>query len=160
MLIISQVHILKYSIVLYSFYEALVEEIHDDHLKVKFDGYTTLETISLQDIKSGSGTKRPSSGDESKYVFLTKCMYSVHWYLRQRMIYFLFDREFFRIGPYFIFSVVLHTFWKNSYYQSIFVISQWNILWFQCLIFLMTELFIKNISHIFRENQLNIFRNT
>ncbi|XP_050348370.1 survival of motor neuron-related-splicing factor 30 [Nymphalis io] len=49
------------------FYEATVEEIEDNILKVKFDGYSTLEPISVLDAKPlGSGTKRPSSGDESK----------------------------------------------------------------------------------------------
>ncbi|CAH0405416.1 unnamed protein product [Chilo suppressalis] len=49
-----------------AFYEALIEEIGDDNLKVKFDGYTTLETVSIHDIKHLS-LKRPLSGDESKH---------------------------------------------------------------------------------------------
>lgn len=54
----------------YRFYEALIEDVNDDHLKVKFDGYTTLETVSLSEIKKiGSAVKRPLSGDESKLVF-------------------------------------------------------------------------------------------
>ncbi|CAH4031095.1 survival of motor neuron-related-splicing factor 30 [Pieris brassicae] len=49
------------------FYEASIEEVNASSLKVKFDGYTTLEPVSLNDVKSiGSGTKRPSSGDEGK----------------------------------------------------------------------------------------------
>ncbi|XP_053618443.1 survival of motor neuron-related-splicing factor 30 [Plodia interpunctella] len=49
------------------FYEAVIEEIGTESLKVKFDGYTTLETVAAGDIKAiGSGTKRPLSGDESK----------------------------------------------------------------------------------------------
>ncbi|CAG4978958.1 unnamed protein product [Parnassius apollo] len=49
------------------FYEATIEEIGSDSLKVKFDGYTTFEVVSIHDIKStNSGVKRPLSGDESK----------------------------------------------------------------------------------------------
>ncbi|XP_023945614.1 survival of motor neuron-related-splicing factor 30 [Bicyclus anynana] len=47
------------------FYEATVEEISECNLKVKFDGYTTLEVVSILDVKSlGSGTKRPLGGDD------------------------------------------------------------------------------------------------
>ncbi|CAH2102589.1 unnamed protein product [Euphydryas editha] len=50
------------------FYEATVEEVGDSTLKVKFEGYSSLEPVSILDVKSlGSGTKRPSSGDESKH---------------------------------------------------------------------------------------------
>ncbi|XP_068626575.1 survival of motor neuron-related-splicing factor 30 [Battus philenor] len=50
------------------FYEATVEEISTESLKVKFDGYTTLEVVSIHDVKSiHSGVKRPLSGDESKH---------------------------------------------------------------------------------------------
>ncbi|KPJ16715.1 Survival of motor neuron-related-splicing factor 30 [Papilio machaon] len=50
------------------FYEALIEEISSDTLKVKFDGYTTLEVVSINDVKpAGPGLKRPHSGDESKH---------------------------------------------------------------------------------------------
>lgn len=52
---------------LFRFYEATIEEIGTDNFKVKFDGYSSLEVVSIHDIKSlGSGTKRPLSGDESK----------------------------------------------------------------------------------------------
>ncbi|KAL0851218.1 hypothetical protein ABMA28_007062 [Loxostege sticticalis] len=51
-----------------TFYEALIEEIDDDSMKVKFDGYTTLEVVSIQDVKPlNSSLKRPLSGDESKH---------------------------------------------------------------------------------------------
>ncbi|KAG6457730.1 hypothetical protein O3G_MSEX010452 [Manduca sexta] len=52
------------------FYEALIEDVSDATLKVKFDGYTTLEVVSINDVKSleTSGLKRPLSGDESKLV--------------------------------------------------------------------------------------------
>ncbi|KPI94832.1 PREDICTED: survival of motor neuron-related-splicing factor 30 [Papilio xuthus] len=51
------------------FYEAVIEEINSDTLKVKFDGYTTLEVVSVNDVKlAGPGFKRPHSGDESKHV--------------------------------------------------------------------------------------------
>ncbi|XP_072944021.1 survival of motor neuron-related-splicing factor 30 [Epargyreus clarus] len=50
------------------FYDAVVEEIGDDILKVKFDGYTTLEVVSMHDVKAvGNGQKRPLSGDEGKH---------------------------------------------------------------------------------------------
>lgn len=50
------------------FYEALIEEVLEDNLKVKFDGYTTLEVVTLTDIKPlNSGSKRPHSTDESKH---------------------------------------------------------------------------------------------
>ncbi|CAK1539958.1 unnamed protein product [Leptosia nina] len=50
------------------FYEATIEEVNEKNLKVKFDGYSTLESISVNDVKSmSSGTKRPSSGDEGKH---------------------------------------------------------------------------------------------
>ncbi|XP_026758732.1 survival of motor neuron-related-splicing factor 30 [Galleria mellonella] len=50
------------------YYEALIEEVDSDNLKVKFDGYTTLEVVSLLDVKPlGSSLKRPLSGDESKH---------------------------------------------------------------------------------------------
>lgn len=49
------------------FYEATVEEVAEHSLKVKFDGYSSLETVAILDVKSlNSGTKRPLSGDESK----------------------------------------------------------------------------------------------
>ncbi|XP_038207677.1 survival of motor neuron-related-splicing factor 30-like [Zerene cesonia] len=49
------------------FYEATIEEIGENSLKVKFNGYTTLEPVSTMDVKSlGSGVKRPLSGDEGK----------------------------------------------------------------------------------------------
>ncbi|CAG4964990.1 unnamed protein product [Colias eurytheme] len=49
------------------FYEATIEEIGENSLKVKFNGYTTLEPVSMLDVKSlGSGVKRPLSGDEGK----------------------------------------------------------------------------------------------
>lgn len=55
----------------FSFYEALIEEVSSDNLKVKFDGYTTLEVVSIDNVKPiGGGVKRPLSGDESKYVTL------------------------------------------------------------------------------------------
>ncbi|XP_049878045.1 survival of motor neuron-related-splicing factor 30 [Pectinophora gossypiella] len=51
-----------------AFYEALIEEIAEDSLKVKFDGYTTLENVSLLDIKPlGTGIKRPAESDEGKH---------------------------------------------------------------------------------------------
>lgn len=51
----------------YRFYEALIEDISEDNLKVKFDGYTTLEVVSINDVKQLSGgIKRQLSGDESK----------------------------------------------------------------------------------------------
>lgn len=51
----------------FRFYEATVEEVGENSLKVKFDGYSSLETVTILDVKSlSSGTKRPSSGDESK----------------------------------------------------------------------------------------------
>lgn len=51
----------------YRFYEATIEDIGESSLKVKFEGYTTLETVSILDVKSlGTGTKRPLTGDESK----------------------------------------------------------------------------------------------
>lgn len=50
------------------FYEATVEEVGESNLKVKFDGYSSLETVSIIDVKSlNSGTKRPLSGDENKH---------------------------------------------------------------------------------------------
>ncbi|XP_069360232.1 survival of motor neuron-related-splicing factor 30 [Maniola hyperantus] len=50
------------------FYEATIEDIGESSLKVKFEGYTTLETVSILDVKSlGTGTKRPLTGDESKH---------------------------------------------------------------------------------------------
>ncbi|XP_063616157.1 survival of motor neuron-related-splicing factor 30 [Cydia splendana] len=49
-------------------YEATIEEITADSLKVKFDGYTSLETVSVYDVKPvGSGLKRRLSSDESKH---------------------------------------------------------------------------------------------
>lgn len=50
------------------FYEALIEDITEDTLKVKFDGYATAEVVSMNEVKiiPGSGSKRPHSGDESK----------------------------------------------------------------------------------------------
>lgn len=51
----------------YRFYEATLEELGNSSVKVKFDGYTTFEPVSILDIKPlGLGTKRPLSGDESK----------------------------------------------------------------------------------------------
>lgn len=51
----------------FRFYEATLEELGNSSVKVKFDGYTTLESVSIIDIKPlGLGTKRPLSGDESK----------------------------------------------------------------------------------------------
>lgn len=52
----------------FRFYEALIEDVTQENLKVKFDGYTSLEVVSVNDVKTlpGSGTKRPLSGDESK----------------------------------------------------------------------------------------------
>ncbi|KAI5640533.1 survival of motor neuron-related-splicing factor 30 [Phthorimaea operculella] len=50
------------------FYEALIEEVSDDSLKVKFDGYTTLEKVDIHDVKPlGSAVKRPASTDEGKH---------------------------------------------------------------------------------------------
>ncbi|KAM3967452.1 splicing factor 30 [Aphomia sociella] len=50
------------------YYEALIEEVGGDNLKVKFDGYTTLEVVSLDDVKPmGSSLKRPLGADESKH---------------------------------------------------------------------------------------------
>lgn len=58
---------IKYQLFTFRFYEALIEEVSEDVLKVKFDGYTTLETVSVDDVKSlGIGVKRPHSGDEGK----------------------------------------------------------------------------------------------
>lgn len=53
---------------LFRFYEALIEDVTEENLKVKFDGYSSLEVVSVNDVKTlpGSGTKRPHSGDESK----------------------------------------------------------------------------------------------
>lgn len=49
------------------YYEALIEEVCIDSLKVKFDGYNTPEVVPLNDVKTlGVGVKRPLSGDESK----------------------------------------------------------------------------------------------
>ncbi|XP_075971980.1 survival of motor neuron-related-splicing factor 30 [Anticarsia gemmatalis] len=50
------------------FYEALIEDVAEDNLKVKFDGYTTSEVVHIDDVKTiGTGLKRPHSGDESKH---------------------------------------------------------------------------------------------
>ncbi|KAJ0182560.1 hypothetical protein K1T71_001929 [Dendrolimus kikuchii] len=50
------------------FYEALIEDVSEDNLKVKFDGYTTLEVVAINDVKSlNGGIKRTLSGDESKH---------------------------------------------------------------------------------------------
>lgn len=50
------------------FYEALIEDISEDNLKLKFDGYTKTEIVSIVDVKPmGAGQKRPLSGDESKH---------------------------------------------------------------------------------------------
>ncbi|KAG7310716.1 hypothetical protein JYU34_003521 [Plutella xylostella] len=49
------------------FYEAVIEEVGDKQLKVKFEGYSTLETVSVNDVKKiSSGSKRPMESDESK----------------------------------------------------------------------------------------------
>lgn len=57
----------KYQLSNFRFYEALIEEVSADVLKVKFDGYTTSETVSVEDVKPlGVGVKRPHSGDEGK----------------------------------------------------------------------------------------------
>lgn len=49
----------------YRFYEALIEEISEDNLKVKFDGYTTLEVVSINDVKPlGSAVKRTLNPDD------------------------------------------------------------------------------------------------
>ncbi|GBP86817.1 Survival of motor neuron-related-splicing factor 30 [Eumeta japonica] len=56
------------------FYEATVEEVEDDQLRVKFDGYSTLEPVSISDAKKIAGTKRPSSGDESKKSYSREYM--------------------------------------------------------------------------------------
>lgn len=52
----------------YRFYEALIEDVSEESLKVKFDGYTTLEVVSTNDVKplGSGGLKRPLDGDESK----------------------------------------------------------------------------------------------
>ncbi|VVD02123.1 survival of motor neuron-related-splicing factor 30 [Leptidea sinapis] len=50
------------------FYEATIEEVGQNSLKVKFDGYTSLETVSLRNVKSlGSGNKRSLSGEDGKH---------------------------------------------------------------------------------------------
>ncbi|KAJ8736400.1 hypothetical protein PYW08_007056 [Mythimna loreyi] len=51
------------------FYEGLIEDVTEDSLKVKFDGYATAEVVSIDDVKiiPGSTLKRPHSGDESKH---------------------------------------------------------------------------------------------
>lgn len=49
------------------YYEALIEEVNDDELKVKFDGYKSLETVPLNDIRMlAPGVKRPASPEEGK----------------------------------------------------------------------------------------------
>ncbi|OWR53711.1 survival of motor neuron-related-splicing factor 30 [Danaus plexippus] len=49
------------------YYEATIEEVYENNLKVRFDGYLKSEIISILDIKAmASGSKRPLSGDESK----------------------------------------------------------------------------------------------
>lgn len=49
------------------FYEATIEDVANENLKVKFEGYSSLEVVSLEDVKPlVSGLKRPLSGDESK----------------------------------------------------------------------------------------------
>lgn len=61
--------VIKYKCQLYifRFYEALIEEVSADILKVRFDGYTTSEAVSVNDVKFlGIGVKRPHSGDEGK----------------------------------------------------------------------------------------------
>lgn len=51
----------------FRYYEATIEEVYENNLKVRFDGYLKSEIISILDIKAmASGSKRPLSGDESK----------------------------------------------------------------------------------------------
>lgn len=53
--------------IIFRYYEAVIEEIDDENMKVKFEGYNTLEVVSIQDVKSvNSSLKRPLSGDEGK----------------------------------------------------------------------------------------------